>query len=113
MVKKRSIRQARRLANVFIFIDDIVAVSGGGDFEWGFKEIYPPEVIIENENLIMKNVLDLFIKAGNKQFYMHLYKKRGDSPFSKVRTTYWRSSSSSRMFSSTYGVEFLRTLRIL
>ena len=33
MVKKRSIRQARRLANVFIFIDDVVAVSGGGELE--------------------------------------------------------------------------------
>ena len=61
MVKKRSIRQARRLANVFIFIDDIVAVSGGGDFEWGFKEIYPPEVIIENENLIMKNMFRIYL----------------------------------------------------
>ena len=61
MVKKRSIRQARRLANVFIFIDDIVAVSGGGDFEWSFKEIYPPEVIIENENLIMKNMFWIYL----------------------------------------------------
>ena len=80
MVKKRSIRQARRLANVFIFIDDVVAVSGGGEFERGFKEIHPPEVIIEMENLNNneKYVLDLFIKAGNKQFHMHLYEKRGD-----------------------------------
>ena len=61
MVKKRSIRQARRLANVFIFIDDIVAVSGGGEFEWGFKEIYPPEVIIEKENLIMKNIFWIYL----------------------------------------------------
>ena len=61
----------------------------------------------------MKNVLDLFIKGRNKQFHMHPYKKRGDSPFSKARTTYWRNSISSRMFSSTYGFEFLKTLRIL
>lgn len=115
MVKKRSIGQARRLANVLIFIDDVVAVSVGGEFERGFKEIHPPEVIIEMENLNNneKYVLDLFIKAGNKQFHMHLYKKRGDSPFSKARTTYWRNSISSRMFSSTYGFEFLKTLRIL
>ena len=55
------IRQARRLANVFIFIDDIVAISGGGEFEWDFKEIYLPEVIIEKENLIMKNMFWIYL----------------------------------------------------
>ena len=55
------IRQARRLVNVFIFIDDIVAISGGGEFEWDFKEIYLPEVIIEKENLIMKNMFWIYL----------------------------------------------------
>lgn len=48
--KKTDIRRARRFANNFRFIDGLRVLDYGGEFERGFREIYPPELKLKKEN---------------------------------------------------------------
>ena len=41
---------ARRFINVFRYIDDLIAINDGGFFNRVFKDIYPPELVLEKEN---------------------------------------------------------------
>ena len=43
-VQRSDLRRARRFANIFRFIDDLIAVNDGREFERCFKEIYPCEL---------------------------------------------------------------------
>ena len=37
---KSGLKQARRLANVYRFVDDLAAINDGSEFERTYKEIY-------------------------------------------------------------------------
>ena len=56
------------------FIDDLTTLNDSGEFEWSFKEIYPPELVLNKENLSNneRSFLDLLIKVENNQFSMQL-----------------------------------------
>ena len=56
------------------FIDDLTTLSDSGEFERSFKEIYPPELVLNKENLSNneRSFLDLLIKVENNQFSMQL-----------------------------------------
>ena len=43
-VKKTNNILARKFGDTFRFIDDLIAMNGGGQFEKAFVEIYPPEL---------------------------------------------------------------------
>ena len=84
---------------MFRFIDDLIVLNVGGEFEWSFKENYPPELILKKENLSNNegSFLDLQIKVQNNQFSIHLYKKKD---FSIVIMPYLNIPS--KMFYSTF-----------
>ena len=44
---RRSKRRARKIENVFRFIDDLTTLNDGGEFELSFKEVYPLELVLE------------------------------------------------------------------
>ena len=54
------------------FIDDLTTLNDSGEFERSFKEIYPPELVLNKENLSNneRSFLDLLIKVENNQFSM-------------------------------------------
>lgn len=56
------------------FIDDLTTLNDSGEFERSFKEIYPPELVLNMENLSNneRSFLDLLIKVENNQFSMQL-----------------------------------------
>ena len=56
------------------FIDDLTTLNDSGEFERSFKEIYPPELVLNKENLSNNErpFLDLLIKVENNQFSMQL-----------------------------------------
>ena len=87
---------------MFRFIDDLIVLNFGGEFERNFKEIYPPELILKKENLSNNegSFLDLQIKVQNNQFSIHLYKKKDGFHFSIVIMPYLNIPS--KMFYSTF-----------
>lgn len=56
------------------FIDDLTTLNDSGEFERSFKEIYPPELVLNKENLSNneRSFLDLLVKVENNQFSMQL-----------------------------------------
>ena len=54
-LKRNDIRQARRFADMFRFIDILIAAGDGGEFEQNFKEIFPPEFASKKENFRTTN----------------------------------------------------------
>ena len=92
--KNNNIRSRRRFANVFRLIDDNTALYNSREFNQSLKEIYPPELVLKkgNGSNSERSLLDLFVKVENNQFYIQLYDKRDDFPFSIVKITYLRSS---------------------
>lgn len=66
-MKKNDIRQARRIANVFMFIDDLTKLNDGEEFKESFKQIYPLELLLEKQNVSNNkgSLLDLFVKIEN------------------------------------------------
>ena len=112
-VKKTDLPRARRLANVFRFIDDLIAINDGGEFERSFKEIYPPELELKRENAESSagSFLDLLITIKNNKFCIQLFDKRDEFPFCIVRMPYLSSNIPSKMFYSAFGAEILRAAR--
>ena len=112
-VKKKKIREARKLSNVFRLIDELTAFNEGGEFEQRFQEICHPELFLKKQT-ISKNegsFLDLVVKIGNNQFSVQLCGKSYDFPFFVVRTLYLRSNITSKTFSFSYGSEIVRARR--
>ena len=49
-IKNTNYGVARKFGNIFRFIDDLIAVNDGNEFENHYNEIYPPELILKKEN---------------------------------------------------------------
>ena len=43
-LKKNNLIKARKLCNIFRFIDDLNSINGGGEFESSYSNIYPEEL---------------------------------------------------------------------
>ena len=112
-LKKSDNIKARKFGNTFRFIDDLIAMNDGGEFESSHHEIYPPELELKKENLTKTNAtfLDLELNISEKQIFTKLFDKRDDFPFSIVRLPYKQSNMPSKMFYSSLGAEFLRICR--
>ena len=91
--------------------DRLTTFSDGGGIQGSFKEFYSPELILQNEDLsnIKRSFLDSFTKIDNNQFFIQLYDKRDDFPFSIVKMSHLKVNNLSKMFYSTHGSEVLRT----
>ena len=106
-------RRARRLSNIFRFIDDLIALNDGHEFLKSFKDIYPVEMVLKQENDTDQSAsfLDLEINIDDKSFTSKLYDKRDSFNFSIVRFPHKCSNMPSKMFYSTIGAEILRIAR--
>ena len=50
-IKNTNCGVARKLANIFRFIDDLIAINDENEFEIHYSEIYLPELILKKENI--------------------------------------------------------------
>ena len=93
-LKRKDLIRARKLCNIFRFIDDLNAVNDAGEFEKYFQDIYPEELELgkENSSNLEASLLDLVIKIKDGRFQVGLFDKRAGFPFTIVRMSY-RSSN--------------------
>lgn len=113
-ISKTNFKLARCFLYTYRYIDDLNAINDNGQFSKHYKEIYPPELILNKENPHHNKsatFLDLEININNKQFDYKLYDKRDAFPFKIVRFPYKSSNMPSRMFYSTIAAEVLRICR--
>ena len=82
-LKKNDLSKARKLCNIFRFIDDLNSINDGGEFESSFSKIYPEELQLGKENTDKREAsfLDLDIKIKDGKFHFGLLNKRDSFPF--------------------------------
>ena len=56
---------ARKFGNVFRFIDDLIAINDGNEFENHYNEIYPSELILKKENTSHRETTSLYKQESN------------------------------------------------
>ena len=112
-MKKENNILARKFGRVFRYIDDLLAINDGGEFEKYCSEIYPSELELKKENLvnIETNFLELNIQLSNRVFHTKLYDKRDDFGFHISRLPFKDSNIPHRMFYSSASAEVLRICR--
>ena len=78
---------ARKLGNFFRFIDDLIVINDGNEFENHYNEIYPPELILKKENTSnTETTFHLYINEG--QIQTTVYNKTNSYNFNVVRFAY-------------------------
>ena len=104
---------ARKFGNIFRFIDDLIAINDGNEFENHYNEIYSSELILEKENTSHTETtfLDLHLCINEGQIQTSLFDKRNSYNFNVVRFAYKSSNISSKMFFATISAEILRICR--
>ena len=104
---------ARKFGNVFRYIDDLLAINDGGEFERSYLDIYPAELELkkENESNNTATFLDIHLCIVNNKINTQLYDKRDNYSFKIVRFPYKSSTLPSKMFFSTISAELLRICR--
>ena len=109
-LKKKNINEARRLANLFRFMDDLCTINDNGLFENNFKSIYQAEMELkkESEGHSIASFLDLDISIINNQFELTNFDKRDTFFFEIVRMPNLSNNMPSNIFYSTLGSELLR-----
>ena len=76
-LKKNDLIKARKLCNIFRFIDDLNSINDGGEFESSFSKIYPEELQLGKENTDKNesSFLDLAIKIKDGKFHCGVFDK--------------------------------------
>ena len=112
-LKKNGLIKARKLCNIFRFIDDLNSISDGGEFESSYSNIYPKELQLGKENTDKHEAsfLDLYIKIKDGKFHFGLLDKIDSFPFSIVRMSDKSSNVPSSIVCSAIGAELLRIAR--
>ena len=69
--------KARKLCNIFRFIDDLNSINDGGEFESNYSNIYPEELQQGKENADKHEAsfLDLNIKIKDGKFHFGIFNK--------------------------------------
>ena len=77
-LKKDDLIKARKLCNIFRFIDDLNTISDGGEFESSYSNIYTEELQLGKEytDKHEASFLDLNIKIKDGKFQFGLIDKR-------------------------------------
>ena len=85
-LKKNDLIKARKLCNIFRFIDDLNSINDEGEFESNYSNIYPEELQLGKENTDKNEAsfLDLNIKRKDVKFHFGLFDKTDSFPFSIV-----------------------------
>ena len=112
-LKKNDLIKARKLCNIFRFIDDLNSINDGGEFESNYSNIYPEELQLGKENIVEHEAsfLDLNIKIEDRKFYFGLFDKRDSFPFSFAKMPDKSSDVPSSIIYSAIGAESLRIAR--
>ena len=112
--KKIDNKKARKFGNTFRFIDDLLSINDGNEFEKNIHDIYPEELELKRENLTDSEAsfLDLYLKINDGQIEIKLYDKRDSYSFPIVRLPYKSSNLPHKMFYSSVGAEILRIARV-
>ena len=86
-LRKNDLIKARKLCNIFRFINDLNSIDDGGEFESNYSNIYPEELQLGKENTDKHETifLDLNIKIKDGKFQFGLFDERDSFPFSSVR----------------------------
>ena len=106
--------RARCYANIFRYIDDLIALNDKDEFLNSFHQIYPREMQLKKENLVNNSAtfLDIDIGINERVITTSLYDKRDDFGFEIVRMPYASSNIPSKMFYATICAETLRIARV-
>ena len=86
-IKKNDlIIKARKLCNIFGFINDLNSINDGGEFESSYSTIYPAELQLGKGNTDKHEAsfLNLDIKIKDEKFHFVLFDKQDSFPFSIV-----------------------------
>ena len=112
-MKKENNILARKFNKIYRFIDDLLAINDGGEFEKCCSQIYPEELELKKENVsnIETNFLELNIKISDKMFQTKLYDKRDAFGFYICRLPFKCSNLPNKMFYSSICAEVLRICR--
>ena len=112
-IKKQNPVLARKFGRVFRYIDDLLAVNDGDEFEKHYSEIYPPELELKKENIsnCKSSFLELDIQISDRIFSTKLYDKRDAFGFHISRLPFKDSNIPQRMFYSSASAEVLRICR--
>ena len=113
-LKKNDPERAKKFRHVLRFIDDLIAMNDQDEFSKSFREIYPQEMEVKEENTDNKSAsyLDLDCQIKDKTIVSKLFDKRDAfKKFSIVRMPYRCSNIPSKMFYSTISAEILRICR--
>jgi len=112
-LKRVDLGKARKFGNTFRFIDDLAAINDGGVFKSSFRDIYPPELELKQENIgsVSATSLDLDLSITDRKFNIKLFDKRDSFPFAIVRMPFILSNMPSIIFYSSIGAEILRISR--
>ena len=107
---KNDLMKARKLCNIFRFIDDLNTINDGGEFESNYSNSYSEELQLGKENTDKHETsfLDLNIKIKDEKFQFGLFDKRNSFPFSIVRMPGKSSNVPSSTVYSATGAESLR-----
>ena len=112
-LKENDIIKARRLCNIFRFIDDLNSTNDVGEFENSYSNICPEELQPGEKNTDEHEAsfLDLDIKVKDGKFHFGLFDKRDSFPFSIIRKPGKSSNVPSSIVYSGNGAESLRIAR--
>ena len=112
-LKKSDLIKARKLCNIFRFIDDLKSTNNGGEFESNYSKIDPEDLQLGKENTDKHEAsfLDLNIKIKDGKFHFGLFDKTDSFPFPIVRIRDKSSKVSSSIVYSAIGAESLRNAR--
>ena len=89
--------------NISRFIDDLIAINHGHEFENHYHEIYPPELILKKKitSHTQTPFLDLNLFTNEGQTQTSLYAIRSSDNFKVVTFSYKSSTVASKMFFAT------------
>ena len=112
-MKKENNILARKFGRIFRYIDDLIAINDGNEFEKYHSEIYPDELELKKENSINTETtfLELNISIKERMFQTKLYDKRDTFGFHICRLPFRESNLPKRMFYSSASAEILRICR--
>ena len=112
-IKNTNYGVARKFSNIFRFIDDLMAINNGNEFENHYNETYPPELILKKENTshTETSFLDPHLCINEGKIQTSSYDKRNSYNFNVVRFPYKSSTMSSKRFFATINAEILRICR--
>ena len=106
---------AKKLTYTYRLIDDITTLNSDGYFKEYFKEIYPPSLELNKENVgdLQANVLDLDINIlDNNKFSCKLFDKRDNFNFKIVQFQPIHNNQASAISYGVFNSQIIRFSRI-